>query len=237
MRNYLWQCALCGIFLLLTGCASYSGLVNSFAPEKKKGLMDTAATDSEPFGKSPFCIEPPKPIREIYMVMPEEGKVGTVDVVFRDGQTLQLHGNYSTLSLAGDEKKTYTADQQQMKNIFGEAVSALPKAPIFATLYFVFGKDELTPESKADAEKIYNGFIQRQAPEVLIVGHTDTVGSVADNLKLSLKRAKKVRQALIQLGIPAENIKISGDGESTLLIATPDRAKEPKNRRVEINVR
>jgi outer membrane protein OmpA-like peptidoglycan-associated protein len=237
MRNYLQQCTLCGIFLLLSGCASYSGLVNSFAPEKKKGLMDTAAIDSKPSGKSPFCVEPPKPIREIYMVMPEEGKAGTVDVVFRDGQALQLHGAYSALSLAGDDKNTYIADQQQMKNTFGEAVSALPKAPIFATLYFVFGKDELTPGSKADAEEIYSDFIKRQAPEVLIVGHTDTVGSVTDNLRLSLRRAEKVKQALIQLGIPAESIKTSGDGESELLIATPDKTKEPKNRRVEINVR
>ena len=241
MRNILRQCTLCGMFLLLTGCASYSGLVNTFAPEKKKGLMDTAANDSIPSGKSPFCVEPPKPkppIRETYMVMPEEGgKAGTVDVIFKDGHALQLHGDYSAVALAGDDKNTFTGDQQQMKSIFGEAVSALPKAPVSVTLYFLFGKDELTPESKVDAEKIYNDFTQRQTPEVLIIGHTDTVGSVPDNMRLSMKRAEKVRQALIKLGIPTENIQTYGRGESELLIATPNNTKEPKNRRVEINVR
>ena len=235
MKNISRLLLLSGMVFLLAGCASYSGFVNSFAPEREKSTTAIAAPP-KPSGKSPFCAAPP--IREVYMVMPDEGgKVGTVDVIFNNGQTVKLHGDYSALSLAGDDKKTYVADQEQMKNTFGEALSALPKAPLFATLYFLFGKDELTRESKADAEKIYNDFVQRQVPEVLIVGHTDTVGSMADNERLSIRRAGKVRQALIQLGISAENIQASGHGERELLIVTPDNTSEPKNRRAEISVR
>ena len=235
MKNISRLLLLSGIVFLLTGCAGYSGFVNSFAPEREKSAI-TVAAPSKPSGKSPFCAAPP--IREVDMVMPEDGgKAGTVSVIFNNGQAIELHGDYSALALAGDDKKTYVADQEQMKNTFGEAISALPKAPIFATLYFLFGKDELIPESKADAEKIYNDFVQRQAPQVLLIGHTDTVGSTADNERLSIRRAEKVRQTLIQLGISAENIQASGHGERELLIATPDNTNEPKNRRVEISVR
>lgn len=235
MKNISRWLLLSGMVFLLAGCASYSGFVNSFAPEREKSTI-AVTTPSKPSGKSPFCAVPL--IREVYMVMPEEGgKAGTVDVIFNNGQTVELHGDYSALSLAGDDKKTYVADQEQMKNTFGEALSALPKAPSFATLYFLFGKDELIPESKVNAEKIYNDFVQRQAPEVLIVGHTDTVGPAADNEQLSIRRAGKVRQALIQLGISAENIQAFGHGERELLIATPDNTNEPKNRRAEISVR
>jgi outer membrane protein OmpA-like peptidoglycan-associated protein len=241
MKNIFLRLMLTVTVCLTAGCASYSGFVNSFAPERGKGLMATAATESKPSGKSPFCVEPPvaaKPVTEIYMVMPEEGgKAGTVDIIFKDGKTIQLHGDYSAASLAGDEQKTFTSNSEEMKKTFGEAVSALPKAPIFATLYFLFGKDELTPDSKTEAEKIYQDFLKRQEPEILIIGHTDTVGSAVHNLRLSVKRAEKVRQALIKLGIPAQNIQTSGRGESELLIATPDNTKEPKNRRAEINVR
>lgn len=227
----------------LSGCAGYHGMVNSFAPEKQpsQALLTTYTPKDKGGAKSPFCEEPPKPVpkvTEVYMVMPEEGgKVGTVDVIFTDGKTRTLHGPYSAMSLAGEEQQAFVGNEAQMREMFGSAVGALPKAPVAATLYFQLGKDELTTESKAEAESIYRSFVERQVPEIWIVGHTDTVGSSKHNLKLSLKRAEKVRQSLVKLGVPAESIQIAGKGEEELLIQTPDNTKQPKNRRVDINVR
>lgn len=225
----------------ITGCASYSSVVNSFAPAKQPSEVQIAA--HQPIegtaGKSPFCEETPPPaVTEVYMVMPEEGgKVGTVDVIFKDGKNAVLHGDYSAMSLAGEEQKAFVGNQTQMRELFGSAVDALPKPPIAATLYFLLGKDELTAESKAEAENIYRSFVERQAPEILIVGHTDTVGPAKRNQTLSVKRAEKVRKSLIKLGVPAASIQIIGKGERELLVITPDNTKEPKNRRVDINVR
>jgi outer membrane protein OmpA-like peptidoglycan-associated protein len=172
------------------------------------------------------------------MVMPEEGgKAGTVAVTLNDGNEIVLHGEYSAMSLAGDDKKTYVSNREEMLNTFGTVVAALPQAPVSATLYFVLGKDVLTPESKLEAERIFNEIVNRQVPEILIIGHTDTVGSTKTNDKLSLKRAEKIRQSLIKLGVPADSIKVIGRGERELLVKTPDNTKEPKNRRAEINVR
>jgi OOP family OmpA-OmpF porin len=106
-----------------------------------------------------------------------------------------------------------------------------------ATLYFLSGKDELTAESRVAAEQVYRDFIDRQSTEVWIIGHTDTVGSDAYNEALSLRRADRVRQALLKLGVPAESIVIKGMGKRELLVQTPDRTDEPRNRRVEISVR
>src|SRR5690242_13751486 len=101
MKNCFRQILLLAIVFLLAGCASYSGLVNSFAPERKKAPQPVAAAEIKPSGKSPFCAEPivAKPVREVYMVMPEDGgKAGTVEVTFKDGESLQLHGDYSAAS-------------------------------------------------------------------------------------------------------------------------------------------
>lgn len=172
------------------------------------------------------------------MVMPEDGgKAGTVAVTFNDGKEAVLHGDYSAMTLAGDERKAYVGDQAELLKTFGAAVTSLPKAPMSATLYFILGTDELTPESKAEAEKIYGEFVERQVPEVWVIGHTDTVGSEALNQALSVRRAEKVRQSLIKLGVPAESIHASGRGEHDLLVKTPNNTKEPKNRCAEINVR
>lgn len=68
-----------------------------------------------------------------------------------------------------------------------------------------------------------------------VVGHTDTSGSVVYNERLAVKRANKVKNALIERGVPADIINASAKGESDLLVATPDNVREPANRRANIS--
>jgi len=240
MNSSLRICALLLLAMSLPGCGSYSKMVNSFAPPKQKSAIaeQYEAPADRLAGASPFCLKPEQKVQEIYMVMPEDGdKVGTVDVMFNDGNAAVLHGDYSAMALAGDEKNAFLGNESQLKEMFGVAVGALPKAPKTSLLYFLLGADELTAESKKDAELIYSDFAGRDAPEVLIVGHTDTTGPSARNEALSIKRAERMKKHLIERGITAANIEVSGMGERNLLVKTPDNKKEPKNRRVEITVR
>ena len=69
-----------------------------------------------------------------------------------------------------------------------------------------------------------------------ISGHTDTVGSVAANQKLSECRAGAARANLVGKGVPVEAIRSAGYGESQLLIQTGDGVKEPQNRRVNVDL-
>jgi len=68
-----------------------------------------------------------------------------------------------------------------------------------------------------------------------ITGHTDTSGSTAYNERLAVRRADKVKAALIERGVPADMIQTGAMGESDLLVATPDNVREPANRRVNIS--
>ena len=70
-----------------------------------------------------------------------------------------------------------------------------------------------------------------------MTGHTDRVGSEADNDRLSLQRAEAVRAMLIQRGINSSFLRAVGRGEREPLIPTPDEQAEPRNRRVEVIVR
>jgi outer membrane protein OmpA-like peptidoglycan-associated protein len=78
---------------------------------------------------------------------------------------------------------------------------------------------------------------QRPLPDIVVIGHTDSVGSLASNDKLSLARAERMREIIIALGIPAERIQAAGRGKRELLVPTGDNVSEPRNRRVEIDVR
>jgi outer membrane protein OmpA-like peptidoglycan-associated protein len=72
---------------------------------------------------------------------------------------------------------------------------------------------------------------------VLVVGHTDLVGSDPFNDALGQQRAETVRAALIRLGIPAEDVRATSRGKREPAVPTPDGVPEPLNRRVVIIVR
>ncbi len=223
------------VTLALPGCAAYSNLVNSLGPDKQQSelrqLVEAPLELTE--GSSPFCAV----ASETYMVMPEEGKVGTVVVTLLDGQEQVLQGDYSGMTLAGQQTATFTGDEKQAQELFGAALSALPPEPYHAELYFILDKDELTAESAIKAKQVFDEIIKREIAEIIIVGHTDTAASVSYNDKLSKRRAEKMQQSLVDAGISPDIIKTRGAGEHELLIETPDNTPEPKNRRVEIDVR
>jgi outer membrane protein OmpA-like peptidoglycan-associated protein len=103
--------------------------------------------------------------------------------------------------------------------------------------YYLDDSDVFTPASKLEIPKISAEIAGHPAPEVVVVGHTDRVGSLAYNDTLSLRRAERVRSGLAQMGIPPDQIRVAGRGEREPLVATEDEVAEPRNRRVEITVR
>lgn len=137
----------------------------------------------------------------------------------------------------GDKTRAADINAEQLRSKFAKALEAQPLAPKRFTLYFVEGGDTLTAESQAQVNAIFEEIKQRPAPDLIVVGHTDRVGSVTANDQLAAKRANSVREQLIKRGIEAENIHASGRGEREPLVATADEVAEPRNRRVEILVR
>jgi outer membrane protein OmpA-like peptidoglycan-associated protein len=126
---------------------------------------------------------------------------------------------------------------ETVKTNYGNVLAAQPERPISYMLYFISGTDELTPQSKIMLEQVKAELKARAAPEITAIGHTDTVGKGADNDTLSRERATTMRNILVAYGVSGDHFTVAGRGERELLIQTADGADEPKNRRVEINVR
>jgi outer membrane protein OmpA-like peptidoglycan-associated protein len=116
-------------------------------------------------------------------------------------------------------------------------MEALPGVPASFILYFLEGKDELTLESKVELDKVFGELKRRPLPDIVVIGHTDTVGGLDYNDKLSRARADRLREMLMELGIPGERLQAAGRGKRELLVPTDDNVSEARNRRVEINVR
>jgi len=174
---------------------------------------------------------------QVTLLPTADGAVGAI-VVRQDDLEIVLDKAYDSAVIEGPgQVRQFVADPDAIKETFAPTLVALPTRPAGYMVYFLKGKDELTAESKKEIEKMFVELAKRPAAEIAVIGHTDTVGSIQFNDKLSLQRAKRVRQLLIARGVPSGGIAIAGRGERELLVATGDEVQEPKNRRVEINVR
>ena len=72
--------------------------------------------------------------------------------------------------------------------------------------------------------------------EILIIGHTDNVGSKEALKKLSESRANAVKDYLVENGIDGSRLSAAGYGESKPIDTNATSEGRRNNRRVEINL-
>ncbi len=111
-----------------------------------------------------------------------------------------------------------------------------PIQPETYVAYFDWDKANIKPEVAQILDQAIADAKAGGTPSISVTGHADRSGPEDYNLGLSLRRADAVREYLINGGITAEQITVSGRGEAEPAVPTPDGVKEPRNRRVEIIV-
>lgn len=112
-----------------------------------------------------------------------------------------------------------------------------PPAPELARAYLVFfdwNSATVTVEGATILTEAATAARQRAVTRLDVTGHADRSGTPAYNQALSDKRGAAVKNALVQLGVPASQISVIGKGEVSPLVPTEDGVREPQNRRVEI---
>jgi outer membrane protein OmpA-like peptidoglycan-associated protein len=176
--------------------------------------------------------------RDLVVVLPESnGHVGAV--VVHD----KAHETVLDKAYAADQpgRPATTADAGRVNSEFGEALAALPLPPVYFTLHFPEGSTEIDPTSMATLKAVFAEVRRRKAAEIVITGHTDTVGNDADNDRLSKERAEAIKGALAPIlaeqGIPLSAVSTVGRGKRELAVPTPDQTDNAANRRVVITVR
>ena len=175
---------------------------------------------------------------DLIVLLPEpEGKAAALSVAHA-GVERVLDRPYAAARIRQEGSvETGVSSPEEVRRMFGDALAAQPPRPISFLLYFVEGKDELTPASRQVLRDVLAEIARRPAPEVVVIGHTDRVGSVTFNDGLSRRRAEKVRDDLVGQGVPTERIGVAGRGEREPLVPTEDEVPEARNRRVEVSVR
>lgn len=181
----------------------------------------------------------PPPAQDlIVLLQDDDGTVGRA-IVSNPAGTLDLTDARGATRVATDKAPTpvQILGEKETQEIFGDALAALPPPPQHFMLFFRFESEELTDESRKLVRDVLQTIKGRPVPDVTVLGHTDTTGTVASNFALGLQRANAMRALLIGAGLDAAAIQVISSGESELLVRTADGVLEPKNRRVEITVR
>lgn len=197
------------------------------APE----IVTTVAVNTTPPAR-------PVALPRSYVVLLEnaDGTSGKV-VVAGDKGTIELQRPSGAAALDGSTREAYAVPQEMLARDTAAAMGAAPTAPIVFRLNFEKGSTRLTGQSQTMVEQVFGEVRQRTAPDVSVVGHTDTLGGAAANMSLSLRRAEAVARMLKPVASRIIAMDIGGQGETSLLVPTPDNRAEPLNRRVEITVR
>ncbi len=102
---------------------------------------------------------------------------------------------------------------------------------------FEFNSDELSPRAENSLKRMLAYLNRPPGFKTLIIkGHTDSVGRAAYNLALSQRRADRVREHMIRLGLPAQKVRAIGYGETQPIADNGNYQGRAMNRRVEFTL-
>ena len=111
-----------------------------------------------------------------------------------------------------------------------------PPPPQRFVLFFGFDTAELSSEARLIVQEAALAVRQQRSVRIVVVGHTDTVGSRAYNQRLSERRALAVKNEMVAGGIDEEQITAIGRNFGDPIVRTGPGVREPQNRRAEIDL-
>ena len=159
------------------------------------------------------------------------------DVVAKSGFDLCWRTGYWTPAAAAADKAGCECDKDLLPKEVCEPpapaapVAAMPKPAaekitVAADALFDFNKATLRPAGKAKLDELVSKAAAIKLEVILVVGHTDRIGSDSYNQKLSEKRAAAVKEYLVAKGIEANRVYTEGKGEKQPV--TGDKCKGDK---------
>ena len=141
----------------------------------------------------------------------------------------------------GDNIRVEIIEQEAMRQevvadakFMADGISSTGHVAIYG-IYFDFNKSDVKPESEPALSEIARLLTGTPNLKVFIVGHTDNVGGVDYNMKLSQARADAVVKALTtKYKVNPQSLKAYGVGQLAPVAPNKTEDGRAKNRRVEL---
>lgn len=138
--------------------------------------------------------------------------------------------NYTVIIVESQRmRQDVTADASAM----GKDLAAAGKT-VIQGIFFDTGSAVIKPQSEAALAEMAKLMKSTPGLKAYVVGHTDNVGTLEANLKLSADRAAALVKALSGRGIEAGRLKAAGVGPYSPIASNRDEQGRAQNRRVEL---
>jgi len=173
-----------------------------------------------------FYEKNPKDPSETSMKLIKDGKELWAKLQFNFG------ANYIYLTIV--EKQAIAQEVTANVKFMADGISSTGHVAIYG-IYFDFNKSDVKPESDPALQEINKLLSDNTNLKVFIVGHTDNVGGVDYNMKLSQARADAVIKVLTaKYKINPQRLKAHGVGQLAPVMPNKTDEGRAKNRRVEL---
>ena len=164
-----------------------------------------------------------------------DGKTGQFTMLYPDRAISGLY-----VEKKGFIPKIYNVERDKIKNVKDLKVELVPVAAgeefVFENVFFEFDQFNLKPESITSLKRLVKFLNENPNVNILIIGHTDNVGSAGYNQNLSLQRAKSVQDFLIEHGFHEGRVLVEGKGDKEPMVPNSNPENQALNRRITIKV-
>ncbi|MGH7537004.1 MAG: OmpA family protein [Gemmatimonadales bacterium] len=126
--------------------------------------------------------------------------------------------------------------EQNIKGAKVERVGEGIQVTFESGLLYDFDSDVVRPEARANLRELAASLEKYPGSDILIVGHTDQVGSSAYNQGLSERRAAAAANYLVSQGVSRSRVSTRGLGETEPTAPNDTEARRQRNRRVEVAI-
>jgi outer membrane protein OmpA-like peptidoglycan-associated protein len=126
--------------------------------------------------------------------------------------------------------------EQNIKGAKVERVGEGIQVTFASGLLYDFDSDVVRPEAKTNLRELAASLDKYPKTDLLIVGHTDQLGSQSYNQALSERRARSAATYLVSQGVSGARMATRGLGETEPVASNETEAGRQANRRVEVAI-
>jgi outer membrane protein OmpA-like peptidoglycan-associated protein len=171
-------------------------------------------------------VNDPKYPEEVSMKLVKDGKEIWAKV--------EIVNDANDLYLTVIEKEAMTQEIVADASFMSEGIKTSGHVAIYG-IYFDFNKAEVKPESEPALKEITKLLQQDPNLKLYVVGHTDNVGAIDYNMKLSQQRAEAVVKELVtKYNVAPGRLAAYGVGPLAPVTSNDTEEGQAKNRRVEL---